>query len=118
MKSESIDDLFARFGPKYRWLVTITGMTTSFTMVLTGTIVNVAVPDVMGAYGVGQDKAQFLQTAFPTRFRCTPEGILPQFREHVGVTLDLRAGLFYSTNTQVPYRGDRSTQHNPRCGRK
>ena len=66
MKSESIDDLFARFGPKYRWLVTITGMTTSFTMVLTGTIVNVAVPDVMGAYGVGQDKAQFLQTAFIT----------------------------------------------------
>ena len=41
-------------------------MTASFTMVLTGTIVNVAVPDVMGAYGVGQDKAQFLQTAFIT----------------------------------------------------
>jgi DHA2 family multidrug resistance protein len=36
----------------------------SFTMTLSGTIVNVAVPDVMGAYGVGQDKAQFLQTAF------------------------------------------------------
>lgn len=35
-------------------------------MVLTGTIVNVAIPDVMGAYGVGQDKAQFLQTAFIT----------------------------------------------------
>ena len=33
-------------------------------MTLSGTIVNVAVPDVMGAYGVGQDKAQFLQTAF------------------------------------------------------
>lgn len=64
--SESIDDLFARFGPAYRWLVTITGMTASFTMVLTATIVNVAVPDVMGAYGVGQDKAQFLQTAFIT----------------------------------------------------
>jgi EmrB/QacA subfamily drug resistance transporter len=66
VKTETIDDLFVRFGPKYRWLITVTGMTASFTMVLTGTIVNVAIPDVMGAYGVGQDKAQFLQTAFIT----------------------------------------------------
>jgi DHA2 family multidrug resistance protein len=64
--AESIDDLFGRYGPAYRWLVTFTGMTGSFTMVLTATIVNVAVPDVMGAYGVGQDKAQFLQTSFIT----------------------------------------------------
>lgn len=66
MKPVTTEDLFAQFGPAYRWLVTICGMTASFTMVLTGTIVNVAVPDVMGAYGVGQDKAQFLQTAFIT----------------------------------------------------
>ena len=66
MKSVSTEDLFGQFGPAYRWLVTICGMTASFTMVLTGTVVNVAVPDVMGAYGVGQDKAQFLQTAFIT----------------------------------------------------
>lgn len=66
MKPVTTEDLFAQFGPAYRWLVTACGMTASFTMVLTGTIVNVAVPDVMGAYGVGQDKAQFLQTAFIT----------------------------------------------------
>jgi MFS transporter, DHA2 family, multidrug resistance protein len=48
----------------YRWLVTITGMTAAFTMVLSGTIVNVAVPNVMGAFGVGQDEAQFLATAY------------------------------------------------------
>tara|TARA_Y100000588_G_scaffold172304_1_gene186140 strand:+ start:479 stop:2023 length:1545 start_codon:yes stop_codon:yes gene_type:complete len=58
------DDLFAQFGPAYRWLVTFCAVMGSFTMTLSGTIVNVAVPDVMGAYGVGQDKAQFLQTAF------------------------------------------------------
>jgi EmrB/QacA subfamily drug resistance transporter len=62
--SESVDDLFARYGPRYRALVTITGMTASFTMVLMGTIVNVAVPNVMGAFGVGQDLAQFMATAF------------------------------------------------------
>ena len=39
-------------------------MTAAFSMVFAGTIVNVAVPNVMGAYGVGQDKAQFLTTAY------------------------------------------------------
>ena len=48
----------------YRALVAITGMTAAFSMVFTGTIVNVAVPNVMGAFGVGQDKAQFLTTAY------------------------------------------------------
>lgn len=48
----------------YRSLVAITGMTAAFSMVFSGTIVNVAVPHVMGAFGVGQDKAQFLTTAY------------------------------------------------------
>jgi EmrB/QacA subfamily drug resistance transporter len=39
-------------------------MTAAFSMVFAGTIVNVAVPNVMGAFGVGQDKAQFLTTAY------------------------------------------------------
>ena len=63
-KTESVDDLFARFGRNYRVLVTVSGMTASFVMVLSGTIVNVAVPDVMGAYGVGQYQAQLMATAF------------------------------------------------------
>ncbi len=64
IETETVDDLFRRFGRSYRWLVTTAGMTASFTMVLTGTIVNVAVPNVMGAFGVGQDRAQLLTTAF------------------------------------------------------
>ncbi|PPR64442.1 MAG: Multidrug export protein EmrB [Alphaproteobacteria bacterium MarineAlpha4_Bin2] len=39
-------------------------MIASFTMVLSGTIVNVAVPDVMGAFGVGQSEVQLMSTAF------------------------------------------------------
>lgn len=62
--TESVDDLFARFGRNYRILVTVSGMTASFVMVLSGTIVNVAIPDVMGAYGVGQTQAQLLATSF------------------------------------------------------
>ncbi len=62
--SEEIEDLYRRYGPAYRWLVTATGMCAAFTMVLMGTVANVAVPNVMGAFGVGQDMAQFLATAF------------------------------------------------------
>jgi len=61
---ESVDDLFRRYGASYRVLVTAAGMTASFVMVISSTIVNVAIPDVMGAFGIGQDQAQLMATAF------------------------------------------------------
>ncbi|MEC7649089.1 MAG: MFS transporter, partial [Pseudomonadota bacterium] len=39
-------------------------MLAAFTMVLSGTLVNVAVPDVRGAFGVGQSEVQLMSTAF------------------------------------------------------
>jgi len=63
---ETTEVLFERYGPKYRWLLTFFGLTGGFAMVLSATIANVAVPHVMGAYGVGQDQAQWLATAFLT----------------------------------------------------
>ena len=62
--SDSVEDLFKRYGPAYRWLVIITSMTGAIAMVLSATIANVAVPSVMGAFGVGQDQAQWMATAF------------------------------------------------------
>src|SRR5438132_11433258 len=56
--------LTARYGPSYRWLVTVTGMIGVVSMVLAMTTVNVAVPDVMGAFGIGQDKAQWMSSAY------------------------------------------------------
>ncbi len=61
---ESVEGLIRRFGPAYRWLVTATGLFGAFAMVLSATIVNVAVPEVRGAFGVGQDEAQWMATAF------------------------------------------------------
>jgi MFS transporter, DHA2 family, multidrug resistance protein len=60
----SIEEMFERFGPNYRYYVTFAGMLGVMSMVLSVTIVNVAVPSVMGAYGIGQDKAQWMATAF------------------------------------------------------
>ncbi len=62
--TDSINDLFARYGESYRIFVMIAGIAASFTMVVSGTIVSVSVPDVMGAFGVGLDQAQLMTSAF------------------------------------------------------
>lgn len=62
MPSETTETLFARYGPGYRWLATVTVMLGTVSAVLTTTSVNVAIPDIMGAFGIGQDRAQWLST--------------------------------------------------------
>jgi DHA2 family multidrug resistance protein len=54
----------AEESPARKWLVTGAGLAGAVSMVLSSTIANVAVPTVMGAFGVGQDRAQWLATAF------------------------------------------------------
>ena len=61
---ESSDVLARRYGSAYLPLLTGTAVTAAFTMMVSGTSIGVAVPDVMGAFGVGQDKAQLMATAF------------------------------------------------------
>ncbi|MEX2326962.1 MAG: DHA2 family efflux MFS transporter permease subunit, partial [Pseudomonadales bacterium] len=62
--SPSVLAMFEIYGPAYIWFAVITAMLGSFATLLTGTIINVAIPEVMGAYGIGQDKAQWLSTGF------------------------------------------------------
>ena len=64
MAAESVETLLDRYGPAYQWLVTATGMTGAMVMILTSTMVNVAVPSIMGTFGVGQSEAQWMATAF------------------------------------------------------
>jgi len=62
LASETTEALFQRYGPAYRWLATVTVMLGTISAVLTTTSVNVAIPDIMGAFGIGQDRAQWLST--------------------------------------------------------
>ncbi|MFM7785124.1 MAG: DHA2 family efflux MFS transporter permease subunit [Gammaproteobacteria bacterium] len=55
--------LFRRYGTGYRWYALLTIVTGNIAAVLAGTIINVAIPDIMGAFGIGQDDAQWLSTA-------------------------------------------------------
>ncbi len=64
LATESVDTLFKRYGPAYRWLVTMTGMMGAMVMILASTMANVAVPSIMGTFGVGQDQAQWMASSF------------------------------------------------------
>lgn len=92
MRTGSVEELFARFGPNYRMFVTVTGMMASFVMVVSGTIANVAVPDVMGAFGIGLDQAQLMATAFNiamTTSQLLNAWVIAVFGQRIGFTATL-----------------------------
>lgn len=53
-----------RFGARYKWIATFTVMLGTIVTTAASTMVNVALPDIMGAFGMGQDQVQWLSTGF------------------------------------------------------
>ena len=49
MTDQTIEGLQAHYGPAYRWLATATAITGTIALALSSTMINVAIPDVMGA---------------------------------------------------------------------
>jgi len=47
-----------------KWAATMTVMIGMMATVMTSTMINVAIPHIMGAFGVGQDRAHWLSTGF------------------------------------------------------
>jgi EmrB/QacA subfamily drug resistance transporter len=60
----SLAALAARHGERYRWRVLLTVMIGSIASVMSSTIVNVAVPDLMHYFGIGQERAQWVAAGF------------------------------------------------------
>lgn len=58
------DELAARFGAPYKWCATCTVMVGTIAAILSSTMTNVAMPDMMGEFGLGQDQIQWVSTAF------------------------------------------------------
>jgi DHA2 family multidrug resistance protein len=52
------EQLQARYGERYKWLVLITVMIGSMAAIMSSTIVNVAVPDLSRHFTLGQERAQ------------------------------------------------------------
>ncbi len=59
-----VRDRFEQFGTAYPVILLATLLTGSFVTLLAATIINVALPSIIGAFGLGQDQAQWLSTAF------------------------------------------------------
>ena len=64
MPPDSIENLFERYGPTYKWLATATCLVGIMTMTLGATTVNVAFPAIMGTFGIGRDQAQLISTGY------------------------------------------------------
>jgi MFS family permease len=63
-RPHSLQAMAARHGPRYRWLVLMTVMVGSIASVMSSTIVNVAVPDLMAYFHIGQERAQWVAAGF------------------------------------------------------
>jgi MFS transporter, DHA2 family, multidrug resistance protein len=59
-----IESYTALYGVRYKWIATITVMLGTIVTTAASTMVNVALPDIMGAFGLGQDQVQWLSTGF------------------------------------------------------
>jgi EmrB/QacA subfamily drug resistance transporter len=59
---ETTEFLFARYGPRYRYYVTVIALLGTVSAMMTTTTVNVALADIMGAFGIGQDRVQWITT--------------------------------------------------------
>ncbi|WP_417514459.1 DHA2 family efflux MFS transporter permease subunit [Minwuia sp.] len=89
------DILFRRYGPSYRWLALVAAMIATMTAVLSATIVNVAIPDIMGAFGIDQITAQWLSSGFLAAMTATML-LIDWATKTIGqrATMNLALGLF------------------------
>ncbi len=64
MTATAAAPLPGEFSALHRWLVVATCLIETLAVSLSATIINVAVPAIMGTFGVGGDQAQWMATAF------------------------------------------------------
>ncbi|WP_290648842.1 DHA2 family efflux MFS transporter permease subunit [Aquisalimonas sp.] len=61
---QEVERLFARYGAGYKWMALVTVMLGTLSTAVATTVVNVAIPDVMHDFDVGQREAHWLSTGF------------------------------------------------------
>ncbi|WP_416899862.1 MAG: DHA2 family efflux MFS transporter permease subunit [Minwuia sp.] len=93
--ADSVEVLFRRYGPGYRWLALVAAMIATMSAVLSATIVNVAIPDIMGAFGIDQITAQWLSSGFLAAMTATML-LIDWATKTIGqrATMNIALGLF------------------------
>ena len=84
MTPESADDRARAFLRERRWFATITVNLAMISSIMSSTMTNVALPDIMGAHGVGQDIAHWLSTGFISAPSARLSNSLPSAEAHGG----------------------------------
>ncbi len=90
-----IDRYFERYGPAYKWFATATIMIATVSVVLSATIVNVAIPAVMGAFGISAVQVQWIATGFLAAMTATM--LLADWTDHafgIRPTMNAAMGVF------------------------
>ncbi|KAA1174236.1 multidrug efflux MFS transporter [Marinobacter salinexigens] len=64
MADNSVEGLSARYGERWRWLAVTTVMLGTMATVLSATVVNVALHDIMEEFGISQGQVHWLATGF------------------------------------------------------
>ncbi len=64
MADNSVEGLKARYGDRWRWLAVATVMIGTMATVLSATVVNVALHDIMVEFGIRQGQVHWLATGF------------------------------------------------------
>lgn len=62
--NDIVKGLYRRYGIWFGWAAMATITLANVATLMASTIINVAIPDIMGTFGIGQDKAQWLATSF------------------------------------------------------
>ncbi|SFL95996.1 DHA2 family efflux MFS transporter permease subunit [Marinobacter zhejiangensis] len=64
MTRNTVGDLRERYGDRWRWLAVTTVMLGTMATVLSATVINVALPDIMAEFGIRQGTAHWLATGY------------------------------------------------------
>lgn len=96
MADNSVDGLKARYGDRWRWLAVATVMIGTMATVLSATVVNVALHDIMVEFGIRQGQVHWLATGFIAAMTTTMLAS-SWLLDHFGVRKTLAVAMFFFT---------------------
>lgn len=96
LSDNTVEGLKARYGERWRWLAVATVMLGTMATVLSATVVNVALHDIMLEFGIRQGQVHWLATGFIAAMTTTMLAS-SWLLDHFGVRKTLAAAMFVFT---------------------
>ncbi len=96
MSDNTVEGLRARYGERWRWLAAATVMLGTMATVLSATVVNVALHDIMLEFGIRQGRVHWLATGFIAAMTTTMLAS-SWLLDHFGVRKTLAGAMFMFT---------------------